>query len=311
MTPKNSPLTALMHAVLDGEASDVEARELEVHLSADPALRAEFEDWKRLFQALGEVPKEHAPEGLVASVLAAVPAVSVRVAAQARQPFRRRRVIGRTLSGFFRPGLEDFRATEPPGFASAPPTRSVTMSEQNSRRIFTHRKAWLGAGIAAAAAVAVAQFSFDFPIAKDVTGTVLPAERYRAAPNGSEDVKLGAPGAAAKVIGSSVAAETGRSVAERTADLAAQRTETQKTADLAAQRSEMQKTSNLAAQRSESQKTADLTAQRSETQMAADRVKADRMAERSTAEMTVQRNEAARLEMQRSMEKSTNRSAQP
>ena len=51
MTPKHSPLTGLMHAVLDGEASDAEARELEVRLAADPAARAEFEDWKRLFEA--------------------------------------------------------------------------------------------------------------------------------------------------------------------------------------------------------------------------------------------------------------------
>jgi hypothetical protein len=35
MTLKHSPLTELMHAVLDGEASNAEARELETRLAAD------------------------------------------------------------------------------------------------------------------------------------------------------------------------------------------------------------------------------------------------------------------------------------
>ena len=74
MTLKHSSLTELMHAVLDGEASEDDARRLELQLAADPAARAEFEEWKRLFKALAEVPKEHAPEGLVASVSAAAPA---------------------------------------------------------------------------------------------------------------------------------------------------------------------------------------------------------------------------------------------
>ena len=73
MTLKHSPLTELMHAALDGEASNAEARELETRLAADPAARAEFEDWKRLFEALDAVPKEHAPEGLVASIASAMP----------------------------------------------------------------------------------------------------------------------------------------------------------------------------------------------------------------------------------------------
>ena len=84
MTLKHSPLTELMHAVLDGEASDAEARELEMRLAADPAARAEFEDWKRLFEALDAVPKEHAPEGLVASITSAMPRSAWRT--RRRQP---------------------------------------------------------------------------------------------------------------------------------------------------------------------------------------------------------------------------------
>ncbi|HWO47675.1 MAG TPA: hypothetical protein VNM41_06390, partial [Solirubrobacterales bacterium] len=98
MTLKHSPLTELMHAVLDGEASDAEARDLEVRLAADPAARAEFEDWKRLFAALGAVPKEHVPEGLVASIAAALPQAP-GAAGAVSQPFPGRRVLGHTSSG--------------------------------------------------------------------------------------------------------------------------------------------------------------------------------------------------------------------
>src|SRR5436190_14875226 len=118
MTLKHSPLTELMHAVLDGEASDAEARELEVRLAADPAARAEFGDWKRLFGALGAVPKEHVPEGLVASIAAAMPETPGARGA-ASQPFPGRRVLGQTLFGKSNPD----------------PLRSATMTEQSSRRI--------------------------------------------------------------------------------------------------------------------------------------------------------------------------------
>ena len=40
MTLKRSQLTELMHAVLDGEASEDDARRLELHIAADPMARA-------------------------------------------------------------------------------------------------------------------------------------------------------------------------------------------------------------------------------------------------------------------------------
>ena len=202
MTPKHSPLTELIQAVLDGEASDAEARELEVRLAADPSARAEFEDWKRLFEALDAVPKEHVPEGLVASITSAMPeAPGAREAAG--QPFPGRRVLGQTSSGIPHPV----------------PTRSFTMTEQSNRRIFASRKAWLGGGIAAAVAVVVAQVALDFPIPKDVVGTVVPAQRYRAAQNGSEQVQLGAR--PDQAIPSGTVPEASRSLAEKSAAEAA------------------------------------------------------------------------------------------
>ena len=70
---KITELTELMHAVLDGEATPDEARELERRLAADPAARADSTTSARLFDELSRVPKAYPPEGLVASVMAALP----------------------------------------------------------------------------------------------------------------------------------------------------------------------------------------------------------------------------------------------
>ena len=75
---KTPRLTSLMHAALDGEATDSEIRELEQGLASDSAARAEFDDLKRVFRALESIPKEHPPEGLVAAVTAALPATPAR-----------------------------------------------------------------------------------------------------------------------------------------------------------------------------------------------------------------------------------------
>jgi anti-sigma factor RsiW len=251
-------LTELMHAVLDGEASESETRELELRLAADPVARAEFSEWRGLFQALREMPKEYAPEGLVAAVSAALPG---KTAPQAEpdQPFPPRRVFGYTSTRAPGSRLGDPRAAQSP----TPRIRSVSMSQQSSR-FFASRKGWLGAGIVAAAAVVVAQLGFDFPVAKDVMGTVAPAQRYRAAPNGSEDVKLGAP---VETAGSTAGIDATRSVAEKTADLTVQK-KAESTAELAVQKKAdvavQQKSELTVQQKSElsAQKTAELTVQK-------------------------------------------------
>jgi len=252
----------LMHAVLDGEASDAEARELEVRLAADPAARAEFGDWKRLFGALSAVPKEHAPEGLVASIAAAMPETPGGRDADL-QPFPGRRVLGQTSFGISR----------------RDPIRSVTMTEQSSRRIFAHRKAWLGGGIAAAAAVVVAQIAFDFPLPKDVVGTVIPAQRYRAAQNGSEQVQLGAP--AGQTAPTGTVPEASRALAEKSAAESA----------LKADRSQAE----MKADRTQTEMKAD----RSQAEMKADRTQAEMKADRSQAEMKADRMQADKMQAEK------------
>ncbi len=280
MTQKHSPLTELMHAVLDGEASDSEARELEMRLSAEPAARAEFEDWKRLFEALDAMPKEHAPEGLVASITSAMPEAPGATGV-ANQPFPGRRVLGHTSFGIHRQA----------------PTRSITMTEQSSRRIFAHRKAWLGAGIAAAAAVVVAQIAFDFPLPKDVVGTVIPAQRYRAAQNGSEQVQLGAP--AGQAAPTSTVPEAGRALAEKSAAesaLKAEKVQTEMKADRmqadvradkaqADMRADRMQADVRADKAQVDRIQADLKADRIQADLKADRMQADKKADRAQVDM--------------------------
>ena len=66
-------LTSLMHAVLDGEATPVEIRELERLVAGDAAVCAEFDALRRLFDGLASVPQGYPPEGLVAAVMARLP----------------------------------------------------------------------------------------------------------------------------------------------------------------------------------------------------------------------------------------------
>ena len=288
MTLKHSPLTELIHAVLEGEASNAEARELETRLAADPAARAEFEDWKRLFEALDAVPKEHAPEGLVASIASAMPQAPGASGA-ASQPFPDPRVLGHTLFGISR----------------RVPTRSVTMTEQSSRRIFAHRKAWLGGGIAAAAAVVVAQIAFDFPLPKDVVGTVIPAQRYRAAQNGSEQVQVVAPAGQATPTGT--VPDASRALAEKSAaesavkadkaqtELKADRMQSELKADKAQtelkvdrMQSEM-KAEKVQADLKTDRMQSGLNADRSQSELKADRMQSDMKAEKAQADLKADR----------------------
>ena len=58
-----------MHAVLDGEASAEEARELDRLLAADGAARDRFDELKRLFRHLSRVPQQQPPPGFASSVM--------------------------------------------------------------------------------------------------------------------------------------------------------------------------------------------------------------------------------------------------
>jgi hypothetical protein len=168
----HSELTSLIHAVLDGEATSVERRQLEAELAADPAVRAEFESLRTLSAQLRALPAQEPPEGLVATVLARLPDSTARTA---DQPFADPRVFGPTT-------IEPTR--RPQGAA----TRSLPMSVE--KKNVPSRRLWIGGGVALAALVVAVQTQFPRPAAEDTAGTIAPAQRYRAPDNGSAEVKL-------------------------------------------------------------------------------------------------------------------------
>jgi hypothetical protein len=203
--------TQLMHAVLDGEASADERHLLQRLVDADPAAAAEFAQWQRLFQGLAAVAPRHAPEGLVATVLA-----------DAHQPFAGSRVLGSSDL------LSDAQASRP---------RRQTMKPESTQRKFImsgsgngstgNRKYWIGGAVAAVAVVVVAQLGIGgYPKEGDVSGTIVPAERHRAAQPTAGDIKLGtsgSPGTSGGTIGAAAADQSAQSAAERSAQGAAEK----------------------------------------------------------------------------------------
>jgi hypothetical protein len=183
----NNPERArLMHTVLDGEATEAEARELERWLAADPAARTEFDHLRRLFDGLSRVPKAFPPEGLVAAVMANIPHNSPP---QGRpdQLSLRSRVIGlawikaRDTS----PGKS---ATDLPAHQPGIYLREWKMNEQNSSPS-RKRNVLIGGAIAIAAALVALSYTIDFPPgAQNTVGTIVPAQRYKAA---QPDINVG------------------------------------------------------------------------------------------------------------------------
>ena len=284
MTPDR--LTERMHAVLDGMATPGEARALEAVLAVDAEAAAEFESWKAMFVAMKKLPMSHPPEGLVAAIDKKVPADGqlstpefVFASEQTRTPH-----FSNGLRTFFRR-----------------PSRSDTTGGYGHMN--TNRKIWAGGAIAVVA-LGVVIFATGFPPKpENVTGTVMPAERYRAPQAGAEAIKLGEPTpsvltAAPTDIGGVQAAKSEANLsadrsaamtADKSANLAADRSAAMtadKSANLTADRAAAKsadKSANLAADRSAAltaDKSANLTADRAAAKTAdkAANLSADRSA---------------------------------
>ena len=159
----------LMHAVLDGEASEPQARELERHLAIDSKSRARFEELKRLFGALEGVPEATPPADIVERILARA-SLARRGDPGPDQLFgfsRVRDAFGQLLTG---------------GTMSQP-------QNGNARR----RNIFIGIGLAAVGAVLFGHYVLDIPNGGDnLSGTVAPAQRYRSTEQVKPaDVRLG------------------------------------------------------------------------------------------------------------------------
>src|SRR5260221_2364886 len=196
---KPSELTALMHAVLDGEATPAEARALERRLAAEPEARAEFDSLRALFDELKGLPQAFPPEGRVAAVMAGLPS------SQLSAPSR---VISKTTQAF--PGNI---AGSPISDMARRASRSVLfsgskrMNEQKSGARGKRAVIWVGGGIAALAVILVATSGIDFPPGgTNTSGAIVAAQRFPAeqpattgvsAPSQSESAQrasLGTPG---------------------------------------------------------------------------------------------------------------------
>lgn len=268
MTPDR--LTERMHAVLDGMATPGEARALDAVLAVDAEAAAEFESWKAMFVAMKKLPMAHPPEGLVAAIAKNVPAdgqLSTPEFVFASRQTRTPRFSNGLRTFFRRPSRSD---------------TTVGYGHMN-----TNRKIWAGGAIAVVA-LGVVIFATGFPPKpENVTGTVMPAERYRAPQAGAEAIKLGEPTpsvltAAPTDIGGVQAAKSEANLsADRSAAMTADKS-ANLTADRAAAKS-ADKSANLAADRSAAltaDKSANLTADRAAAKTAdkAANLSADRSA---------------------------------
>jgi hypothetical protein len=190
---KRAELVERIQAVLDGVATPSQVRELEQRLAVDASARVEFEQWQRLFVALGRVPQASPPEGLVAAVTSTADA-HAEIFRVRDQLLNRRVVIGyKRLAG--RGAASGFRSIFRRSDRLDSTGERDIMSEQQ-RIGFGNRKLWAG-GAVMVLAVGVAMIAFDLPPkSSDVVGTIAPAERYRAPQSGAEAVQLGQPATA-------------------------------------------------------------------------------------------------------------------
>jgi hypothetical protein len=164
-----------MHAVLDGEATPEEARELEELLAGDAGARAEYDALRRIFARLQALPRLEPPPGLGEAAWAH------------RQLSRSNGVdVSSAEPGKPPPAPERIRQV-PRGLSRGSPTEETTMSQTSKKRSL-----WIGTGVAAAAALVVLYAVVDIPPKGDnLAGTVAPAQRYRAEQFKADDVKLG------------------------------------------------------------------------------------------------------------------------
>jgi anti-sigma factor RsiW len=177
---------ALMHAVLDGESSPEQRAELDRLLAADPATREKFAGLRALFGAMSQVPPIDPPVHLLDGVIGQFDAIRKNYAVT-RQLSERQRVLDSKT-----------RKLQ----ARSHPTNRITkliqslmehVMEKPSFISTTKGKLVIGAGAAAAVAVivlfGVSNTATTDKDAVGTLGTVVPAERYRAAQSGADDVR--------------------------------------------------------------------------------------------------------------------------
>lgn len=273
---------ALMHAVLDGTADIRQVNALDALLARDAGAAEEFAVWKALFQSISAVPMEHPPEGLVAAISMAVAAelpVARKDSSSKSQLFSDTAVFASGQARRFPSGLRDlFRR---PNWSE---------SSQEFGQMNASRKMWAG-GALAAVALGIVVFASGYPPkAEDLTGTVAPAERYRAPQAGGEAIKLGDQG-----VGSTAApalATAGIEAGKADASRMVQKTDAQSQAQNADASRLVQKTdAQLLAEKADASR----MAQKTDAQLQAEKVDASRMAQKTDAQLQAEKADASRM----------------
>ena len=153
----------------------------------------------------------------------------------------------------------------------------------------TNRKIWAG-GTLAAVALGIVVFASGYPPkAEDLTGTVAPAERYRATQAGGDAIKLGDQ--AGGSIAAPALATAGIEAAKADASRMAQKTDAQMLAEKADASRMAQKTD---AQMQAEKADASRMAQKTDAQMQAGKADASRMAQKTDAQLQAEKSEASK-----------------
>jgi anti-sigma factor RsiW len=206
-----------MQSVLDGAATDDDRDELERLLAADAGARAEFDQMQRMFDALARMPRAEPPAGFADRVISALHRSS-ETPAQSRQPFAKSGVIGPSGSDII------VRKSAGPATTSRTPSEFISGSQHMST---SKRGLWIAGGVAVAVAALFVGGVVQFPSSgENATGTIAPAQRFRApqpgeAPVGTSTSPQGGSSAAGAGTGGAAAGNAANNAAANAANNAA------------------------------------------------------------------------------------------
>ena len=158
----------LMHIVLDGEYTDAEARDLDRLMAADPAVRVRFEELKKFFAMMRRVPDMEPPEELEHHV---INEFNVHLRSSGIQPHhspKERITMNQRV-------IND---------------QERTVTNQPALPAGNKKKLLVGPTVAAVDLLVAGSYFFDVP-PDSTSGTIAPAQRYRADQPTSGDIKLG------------------------------------------------------------------------------------------------------------------------
>lgn len=228
--------TDLMHLVLDGEASAGERARFDVLMRDELLFKRQFDALSRLFAVLRAVDAPNPPPKLADQAIAralssasaraqSMPTINseIRVSksflAASDQLIQPSSVVA-TNPGHSVQNARSGKAGSGSYFNPLIKKEGHQMSEVKKGFMSSPKgKVAIGAGAVAAIVVAVS-VGLDFPKAStDTSGTIAPAQRYRAPQNTAADINVSAPGAQQAVTGG--AAVTGGQAAGQAAGSAA------------------------------------------------------------------------------------------